>query len=330
MPVDELMFDGGNWIGRAGAISPSGPSPYTGPLLGHAIVLSDLGAHPSYAYYNPNGQTKAQYVSRLLGAYGNSAIGKAFPNTIVSTWRADYQQLNNTKAIICMSWANGAIAAGTHDAALTSFAASIPAGVTAMVCMNEVDNHAGATPAYVADMDHLYDLAQTLNATNPGKLEVWDCFMQYALQAASGPAYNDSWTNPAKRHGIIWDLYWNQYTLDASGNTFVGSIEAVHNRLGIPWGLGETGDRRPGTTAESGNNPAPSDAARAARLTTHMNRLFNANPAPKFICYFDYVGSTGDHRILTENIDPSLSVPGPDTLTYNVLKGYFDAMNGGM
>jgi hypothetical protein len=134
--------------------------------------------------------------------------------------------------------------------------------------------------------------------------------MQYAVDPSSGPRFQDSWVNPAKRHGIIWDCYWNQYNVDSSGNLFVGEIETTMVRLGMHrWCLGEFGDRRPGST---GSNPAPDDATRATLLQAHITRLLAANPQPEGLVYFDYIGTTGDHRILRPPY-------GDDDATYAVL-----------
>jgi hypothetical protein len=250
--------------------------------------------------------------------YTKSFYGSAF---IPSTWnglntgeRSTNQHA--TKHIVCCSWTPGTIANGSRDSYLSTFAATIPAGHTVMPCINEVDapGRMSDWTAYRNDMNHLYDLANTLNASNPGRLESWDCFMEFAMEAASGPRWQDSWTNAAKRHGIIWDCYWNQFGVDDSGNTFCGNMEGVMNRLGFDqWILGEFGDRRPGST---GSNPAPSDAARAPRMQTIINRILASDPAPVGLVYFNTIGTTGDHRVLRPPY-------GNDDLMYAMLADYY-------
>jgi hypothetical protein len=272
------------------------------------------------AYTNGVAESATQMLTRLVNDYGPFGWTKSFygQSFLPATWSGLNQGENNpvnpaSHHIICFGWSLGSIANGSHDQTLESFAQSVPAGKHVILCMNEVDapGRISSWPAYVADMNHMYDLFESM--TLAAKVEVWDCFMQFALDSASGPRWQDSWTNPAKRHGIVWDCYWNQYTVDASGNLYVGSIEQTMNHLGMTrWCLGEFGDRRPGST---GSNPAPDDASRAARLQTHLDRLLAATPKPEGLVYFNTIGTTGDHRILRPPY-------GNDDLTYAVLKQY--------
>lgn len=278
----------------------------TPPVSNAKVPQFGFNIFQSYnAYTNGPDETAAQVATRLDTDYGPYLYTKSFQGNsfLPATWSG----LNNgeraadqhaTKHIVCCTWTPGTIANGSKDAALTTFAASIPAGRTVIVCINEVDapGRMSDWPSYVADMNHLYDLAETLNASNPGRLESMDCFMEFALEAASGPRWQDSWTNRAKRHGIIWDCYWNQYGVDDSGNTFCGNMETVMRRLGFTrWVLGEFGDRRPGST---GTKPAPSDALRAPRMAKIIDRIIACDPAPEALVYFNTIGTTGDHRIL--------------------------------
>lgn len=319
MPTDIRYSDIPNtrWVSQrtSSQFSWAGAPPAATP------VQFGFNSWSSYnGYTNGANESADQLFTRLDGDYGTFGWTKSFYGSsfVPSTWNNLTQGENNslnpaTHHIVCMGWTLGTIASGSMDSYLTTFAQSIPAGHTVILCMNEVDapDRISNWTQYVADMDHMYDLFESLTLT--GNAEVWDCFMQFALDPASGPRFQNSWTNPAKRHGIVWDLYWNQYTIDTSGNTYVGSIETKMNQLGMTnWALGELGDRRPGST---GSNPAPDDASRASRLQTHLDRLLAANPKPKALCWFNVIGTTGDHRILRPPY-------GNDDLTYAILKQY--------
>jgi hypothetical protein len=279
-------------------------------------------------YTNGANESATQMLTRLSKDYGSYGWTKSFYGSsfVPSKWGNLTQGENNPlnpadHHIICMGWSLGTVANGSKDTTLTSFANSVPEGKHVILCMNEVDapGRIANWTTYKNDMDHMYDLLTSL--TLKAKVEVWDCFMQFALDPASGPRFQNSWVNPAKRHGIVWDCYWNQYTIDASGNTYVGSIETKMNELGMTrWCLGEFGDRRPGST---GSNPAPDDSSRAVRLQTHINRLLSAEPQPEGLLWFNAIGTTGDHRILTPPVgdtDPY----GNDTATHAVLAQYIE------
>lgn len=275
------------------------------------------------AYTNSVNESSTEMLTRLTTDYGPFKYTKSFlggstflPSSFSSL--NPETKLNNPADvfIVCCGWTLGTIANGSKDAGLTSFAASIPAGKTVILTWNECDapGRISNWTTYKADMDHAYDLAETLNETNAGRLEVMDCFMVFALESASGPRWQDSWTNAAKRHGIIWDHYWNRHNHDASGNEACGLMETVMNRLGYTrWILGEWGDRRPGTEGAS----VPNDSERAIRAAVHLERLLACSPRPEGLVYFNTIGTTGDHRILRPPY-------GNDDATYNVLKTYME------
>jgi hypothetical protein len=69
----------------------------------------------------------------------------------------------------------------------------------------------------------------------------------------------------------------------------------MNTHLGIKhWGIPEFGDRRP----DGASGAWDTDAHRAAALTNQLN-TFKAQPGFEFLMYFNSVGSTGDHRLLT-------------------------------
>jgi hypothetical protein len=260
-------------------------------------------------------ESSSVMLARLKTTFGPFGWAKVFnPGFLPATFAKGNQGETDplcpaTHIIECFNWTDGTIANGSHDAALTAYAQSVPAGKHVILSRNEIDNHSPNWALYVADMDHLYDLLTGL--TLAGKVEVWDCFMVWSLDAASGPQWKDSWTNPAKRHGIVWDHYWNTSTSDKTGKTAMGLVTSKMKQLGLTrWAIGETGDRRPGTAKSTETN----DATRAASLTNRLNAVLAADPAPEGVCWFDVIGSTGDHRILPA-----------DTATAAVLRGFMQA-----
>jgi hypothetical protein len=252
-------------------------------------------------YTQTTSETSTQVCARLKAqGFGSWKYEKVFYGGFLpATWAKGTQGEADPTCpadtfLTMFTWTPGTIADGSHDAALTAYLRSVPAGKRVLLGRNEIDNKgltATQWPLYVADMDHLYDLKTSLGVTG---VEVWDCFMGWSLDPASGPAWRDSWTNPAKRDGVIFDYYWNKSTVDKAGTTAVGFITAKVRQLGLPWILGETGDRRPGTA----NSTETDDSTRAASLTNRLNAVLAGNPVPDAVLWFDVVGTTGDHRLL--------------------------------
>lgn len=90
------------------------------------------------------------------------------------------------------------------------------------------------------------------------------------------------------------------------------------NSLGMTrWCLGEFGGHRPGSDGSTKTD----DVTRAQHTKVRIDSLLAATPRPEDICWFNNIGTTGDHRILT----PPLS---NDTTTRIMFKGYVDASMG--
>lgn len=306
------------------------PPPNPTPKFG----FNTFSSYNGYSQPNPAENT-TQMLTRLLNDFGPFDYCKSFyssglPSVFSAGTQGEAHSLMPADhCVIMFNWTAGAIASGSMNSALTTYINSVPAGKTVYMGQNEIDNHIGnntdtsAWSTYVADMDKLWDLVAA--ASPAGVVKVTDCFMEFTIEPST-PAnrqWKDYMTNPAKRHGIIWDNYWNLATVDKSGNTQVGLITSMMNHLGLTdWIVGELGDRRQEDSwtpsANIGQNGHfASDAARATMMTTRINALLTANPAPKGICWFDLVGTTGDHRIIT--MDPGA---GPDVAMKAALRNF--------
>lgn len=293
---------------------PPPPAPTPTTTFGFNVFNGWYG----YTQDSTNNESSTTMLNRLKSTFGPFDWCKVFyQGFLPATWAKGNQGETDPanparNVVITFKWTLGSIASGVNDALLTGYLKSIPAGWRVILGMNEPDNNkvpTGSWPTYVADMDHLYDLVESLNLS--ATVEVADCFMSWSLDPSSGPKWQDSWTNPKKRHLIVFDAYWNQSTVDKTGNTTLGWITTAMKRLGYTrWVLGETGDRRPGTSKSTETN----DTTRAASLTNRTNAVLAADPAPDGYLWFDVVGSTGDHRILPA-----------DTATQAALSGFMHA-----
>jgi hypothetical protein len=276
-----------------------------------------------------SGENATSQIARLVADYGNFDDGKIFYTSggfnLPSVWNTTIGGGPNTHMSVCFSWTIGTISDGSHDAAITAYCQSVPAGKTVRLCWNEADYKIldGTIPSasgYVADMNHLYDLVHAMSGLS-ATIEVWDCFGEFHLEA--GQTFSNSWTNPAKRDGIIWDCYQNNATTDTSGTAKVGLITAKMNELGMTrWIVGEHGDRRQQdsyTPAANLNQTGhcSSDSQRAGLWTNRIGAFLAADPPPEAITIFDVVGTTGDHRIITWDAGGT-----PDSATKAVLAGF--------
>jgi hypothetical protein len=275
----------------------SGSSGTTGvPMFGFNIPpnTTDRFSTPAAA------ETHQQFVSRLVNTYGNFPIAKVFykgGGTVPSgSWDPSAEGLGPQKTIfLIMGWTLGSWANGSHDAGFITWMRSIPAGYHVYVAMNEV-NYSSAVvndPAtFVADQNHIYDLVHSTTGLN-ADVQSWYCFGEFALE--NGGNWTDSWINPAKADGIGWDLYENTAGKDDDASQKSAKVVAMNSHLGIKhWGIPEFGDRRPG----SGTGAWDTDAHRAVALTSQLN-TFKTQPGFEFLMYFNVIGSTGDHRLLT-------------------------------
>ena len=323
MATETYFAIGGKWRSFHTGLEVSGGTPPpsgTYPRFGiNSYQASTTTAH------DPAGETPAEQQARLLRDYGTMTDTKVFYTsgtglTLPATYQTTRGEGLSTSPVctVCFVWTRGQLAAGAYDSQIRGYVDSIPAGRTVRLTWNEIDNaiSAGADwTAYRADMDHLYDLVTASAPASGGTCEVWECWMQYSLTPASGPKFSTTWTTPAKRHGIVWDLYWNRANTDKSGQTAIANILTAMSQLGMTrWSIGETGDRRPGTA----NSDEIDDSTRAANMRVRMQALVDAVPAPEGVVWFDNLGTTGDHRILQPDL-------GNDDLTKAMLKSFIDA-----
>lgn len=264
-------------------------------------------------YAQSSSETSAQLFARLKRqGFPDFEWGKSFYSSGTFNVPASYSRCSQgeldpdnpaSKFVSTYLWTPGTLADKSHDAWLTTFLQSWPADKRLIFSRNEPDNNKltpAQWPLYVADMNHVFDLKAGLGLKN---IQVRDCFMNYSLQPASGPAWKDSWTNPAKRDGIIFDAYNNQASVDKTGATTVKQITDMLAHLGFRNDqciIAEYGDRRPNdSNTPSGIKLADStvtDTTRAAQLKTRYATFLAAGF--EAIIAFPVVGSSGDHRFL--------------------------------
>jgi hypothetical protein len=292
--ISDSTASGGKAV-KFGSGSSGGGGSTSRQLFGFNIPYSTSNAFSQPAA----AETNDQFVNRLVGTYGNFPISKIFYKggsaVPATTWDPTEEGLGPQKTIfLIMGWTLGTWANGSHDAGFITWMRSIPAGYRVMVAYNEANYHDPATnpTAFVADENHIYDLVHNTSGV-VADVESWYCFGEFALE--SGGNWTDAWINPAKADGIGWDMYQNKAGTDDTGATKTAKVVAMNTHLGIKhWGVPEFGDRRPDGSSGAWDN----DTDRAAAITKQMN-TFKAQPGFEFLMYFNVVGTTGDHRMLT-------------------------------
>lgn len=290
---------------EAASQPPPAPAPApSGTRYGFNIMQS-YGS-TAKTYFDRAGETADAMNARLVRDYGPFKAGKTFPNRIVAdavsqtAWGKFPSVVDLT---LCIAWTYGQVATGSQDAALTSLMRSVPAGKYVRLCWNEIDYKVASGSAdqksYAADMAHLKALRDRLGLAST--VGIFHCFGEWNIEQG----YDYSWVDAGNCDGIIWDFYENKAGTDDGGSKKLGLIAAKNKALGVTrWGVGEHGDRRPG----SGSGAWGSDAARAksyaARLTTA------ASLGAEVMCVFNVVGSSGDHRILDADTATKAAVAG--------------------
>lgn len=260
------------------------------------VTLYGMNISPGTTFTNAAKESSVQQRDRVVATYGGLSVAKVFSmgGNPPSVFRPGMEGLVPGKvAFIGFKPDQNALARGDFDAQLRSYCASVPVGWKIMfINWQEPDNELWKEKIFTdaqhkAASDHLSEVVHDTPAYKDGRVEVWECFMGWSLDAASGNRFRDAAVS-SKVDGIAWDYYWNNKSDVTSG--FEAPLQrmlAKSKQFGKPTALLETGDN-PDTFANG--------ADRAAFWTKVYIRAEELGY--KYVIYFNAIGTTGDHRIL--------------------------------
>ena len=268
------------------------------PPPGHSGTIYGMNVSPGTSYTNGSRETAAQQVSRIVSTYGGRDAAKIFyQGNLPSRFNKNYEGLVPGRTVaVCFKPSQTALANGSLDASIRSYINSIPAGWKVMlVNWQEPDEemwktHQFTSAQHRAATDRLITVAHVNAAYSAGRVEVWDVYMGFSLDAGR---FQNAAVSP-RLDGIGWDYYWNKPTTSwyADPTSDLRTMANKTTSLGIhQYGLFETGD-----------NPHGNDSNGAGRAA-FWTKVYNATASLgyKYVLYFNAIGTTGDHRIIPQN-----------------------------
>lgn len=252
--------------------------------------------------FSPTKETASVAASRLKATYGALPVIKFFYAGALPTRFMPANEGQAPHAYVCFKPDQAALASGALDAAINGYLDTVPDGQRVnLVNWQEPDDEMWVDRKFTAEQfraatTHLCDLVHAHAAGKDGRAEVWSCFMGFSLDVGR---FDDNAVS-RKLDGIGWDYYWNSQKAGTQDPAVALKAQADKTKaLGIgAYSLLETGDR-PDTFK---------DGATRATFWTQVQDAA-ASLGYRDACYFNAIGTTGDHRLIpgTAYSDPSIA-----------------------
>jgi hypothetical protein len=266
-------------------------------------TLYGMNVSPGSSFTNGVKETAQQQGDRIRSTYGGLPVCKYFYSGALP---AKYNAANEGQApvtAVCFKPNQDALANGSLDAAIRGYLDSVPSEKKVLlVNWQEPDDEMWKSNLFTsaqhkAATDHLCDVVHAHAAGKDGRAEVWDCYMGFSLDVNR---FDWNAVSP-KLDGIGWDRYWN----NANGHPENSAAQMkqmadLTKSHGIKkYAIFETGDN-------------PTTFADGKARATFWSKVYDdaGTQGYSYICYFNAIGTTGDHRMLPGQAysDPAISV----------------------